>query len=117
MRQKKLASIADKTGQFDVAEKAYKAAVSLGKHSIHRSSSDFSGLARIYSKTNLNQAALKTLQEMREEYANDLEAELRAATLETEVYQHIGDESLSKQAYETAQKLCLKLGCHLGRSP
>ena len=47
---------------------------------------------------------------MREEYANDLEAELRAATLETEVYQHIGDESLSKQAYETAQKLCLKLG-------
>ncbi|MGR9115487.1 MAG: response regulator [Gammaproteobacteria bacterium] len=110
LRQKKLAFIADKTGQNEEAEKAYKAAVSLGKHSVHKSSSDFSGLAKIYSKTNACQAALKTLQEMREEYVNDPEAELRAATLETEVYHRIGDENSSKQAYEAAQKLSKKLG-------
>lgn len=110
LRQKKLAAIADKTGQLDVAEKAYKAAVNLGKHSVHKSPSDFSGLAKIYSKTNANQAALKTLLQMREEYINDPEAELRAATLETEVYHHLGDESSSKRAYEKARKLSEKLG-------
>ncbi|MGR9045104.1 MAG: tetratricopeptide repeat protein [Gammaproteobacteria bacterium] len=110
LRQKKLASIADKTGQLEVAEHAYKSAVSLGKYSVHKSSKDFLGLAKIYSKTNADQAALKTLKEMRSEYINDPEAELRAATLESEVYQKIGNESLSKQAYETAKKLSQQLG-------
>lgn len=105
LRQKKLASIADKTGQLEVAEHAYKSAVSLGKYSVHKSSKDFIGLAKIYSKTNADQAALKTLKEMRLEYINDPEAELRAATLESEVYQKIGNEALSKQAYETAKAL------------
>ncbi|GAB4267120.1 MAG: response regulator [Methylomicrobium sp.] len=110
LRQKKLAVLADKTGHLEVAEKAYRSAVNLGKNSVYRSSGDFSGLAKVYSKVNNSQAALKTLKDMREEYINDPEAELRAVTLETEVYQQIGDEALSQHAYETAQQLCQKLG-------
>lgn len=110
LRQKKLATIADKTGHLEIAEKAYRSVVNLGRNSVHKSSGDFSGLAKVYSKVNNSQAALKTLKDMREQYINDLEAELRAVTVETEVYQQIGDESLSQQAYEAARQLCQKLG-------
>ena len=113
LRQKKLAAVADKNGRFDVAEKAYKAAVNLGQYSIHKSSGDFSGLARIYAKTNAHQAALKTLKDMRERFNNDAESELRAATLETELYRTIGDAARSRQAYETAKALCQKLDDHI----
>lgn len=110
LRHKKLATLADKTGHLEIAEKAYRSAVNLGKNSVHKSSGDFSGLAKVYSKTNNSAAALNTLKDMRKQYVNDPEAELRAAALETEVYQQIGDEEMSEQAYRTAQELCEKLG-------
>ncbi|MDD1622995.1 MAG: response regulator [Methylococcaceae bacterium] len=98
LRQKKLAVTADRNGNLDVAEKAYKATVNLGKNSIYKSCDDFAGLAKLYSKTNANEEALKTLKAMRTEYANSAEAELRAATVETEVYKKLGNEKAAEQA-------------------
>ncbi len=100
LRQKKLAVTADRNGNLDVAEKAYKATVNLGKNSIYKSCDDFAGLAKLYSKTNANDEALKTLKAMRNEYANSAEAELRAATVETEVYKKMGNEEASEQALQ-----------------
>lgn len=110
LRHKKLASLADKTGDLEIAEKAYRSAVMLGRNSVHKSSGDFSGLAKVYSKADNSEAALMTLKELRKQYVNDPEAELRAATLEADLYQKIGEDDLSEQAYRTAQDLCENLG-------
>lgn len=100
LRQKKLAVTADRNGNLDVAEKAYRATVNLGKNSVHKSCSDFAGLAKLYSKTNANDEALKTLKAMRLEYGSSMEAELRAATLETELYKKLGNEEASEEALQ-----------------
>jgi len=104
-RQKKLAETADRNGSNAVAEMAYKATVDLSKHSIYKSCSDFSKLAKLYCKTNSPTEALKTLQDMRQEYINSPEAELRAATLETDLHKSLGHEEMSKQAFETVMAL------------
>ncbi|AMK75121.1 MULTISPECIES: tetratricopeptide repeat-containing response regulator [Methylomonas] len=110
LRQKKLAEAADKNGNLETAEKAYKSVVKLGKHSVHRSCSDFSGLAKLYAKTNAAEDALKTLEEMRKEYANHPEAELRASTVEADVYKTLGNEELSQKALLKAVDICSRLG-------
>lgn len=110
LRQKKLAESADKNNNMEVAEQAYKDVVKLGKHSIHKSSSDYSGLAKLYSRTDAGKQALKVLDDMRQEYTNSSEAELRAATLESELYKQLGDDKLSQQAFEKGQGLSESLG-------
>ena len=101
LRQKKLAETADKNGNVEVAEKAYKATVSLGKYSVYKSCSDFTHLAKLYCKTNASDQALQTLAQMRQEFPNDTEAELRATTLETGLY-HAADNP--EQAELSLQK-------------
>jgi DNA-binding NarL/FixJ family response regulator/Tfp pilus assembly protein PilF len=109
LRQQKLATMANMNGELTIAEKAYKTAIDLGKNSVHHSSGDFAGLAKIYSKTDAK-SALKTLKDMRSLYFGNPEAELRAALLETEVFHQLADEESSVQAYQLAQKLSLELG-------
>lgn len=65
LRQQRLATLAEKTENIEVAKKAYKAAVNLGKHSVHGSSNDFSGLAKAHLKSNSPNDALKALNEMK----------------------------------------------------
>ena len=107
LRQKKLASVADKNGDLQVAENAFKSVIALGKHSVHKSCSDFVGLAKVYVKKNAGGDALTTLQNMRSQFEHSPEAELMAATLETEVYQNQGlkdsaDQALQKMLRYTA---------------
>lgn len=110
LRQKKLAETADKIGNVDVAEKAYKAAVALGKHSIYGVCSDFTNLAKFYTKTHATEEALKTLAQMRKEYLNDPEAELRATTLEAELHQQSGDAEKAGLCMQKALALHRQLG-------
>jgi len=110
LRQKKLAALADKTENLELAEKAYKTAVKLGKNSVHKSPSDYSGLARIYVKTNAPHEALQTLEELHQQFANEPEAELRAAIIETEVFQKLGDDTLALQAFDKARQLNEQFG-------
>lgn len=102
LRQKKLAALADKTDNLTVAKKAYTAIIKLGKNSIHRSSSDYSGLANVYLKSNAASEALKVLYELNQQFHNDPEAKLRAALLETEIHQVKGNKALAQQAYGKA---------------
>ncbi len=104
-RQKKLAELTHRIGKLDVAEQAYLATLELGKHSVHKSPSDFSGLAKVYSKTNKNNQALKLLDNMRMQFPHNPEAELRAATLETEVFKKVGDNQMSVKAFEKTMEL------------
>ncbi len=105
LRQKKLASLADKTENLPVAKKAYTATIKLGKNSIHGSPGDYSGLANVYLKSNAANEALKILYELNQQFHNDPEAKLRAALLETAIHQAKGNKELTKQAYEKVFKL------------
>ncbi len=108
-RQKKLAILAEKTDNLDIAEKAYLAVTRLGKHSIHKSPGDFTRLANIYSKNNKTTEALKTLGSMRKQFDKTPEVELRAALVKTVVYQKTGDKKLSQHAFQEVITLHNKL--------
>ena len=115
LRQKKLASLADKTENLPVAKKAYTATIKLGKNSIHRSSGDYSGLANVYLKNNAANEALKILYELNQQFHNDPEAKLRAALLETQIHQAKGNKALAQQAYDKAFKLNEQFNKQLSR--
>lgn len=100
VRQKKLAQTADKNGNADVAEKAYKATVKLGKYSVYKSCGDFTNLAKLYSKTEDSEKAFSTLKAMRREFPNNPEAELRATTLEVELHKNAGNEEMADKSLE-----------------
>lgn len=108
-RQKKLALMADKTGNIEIAEKAYKIVTELAQYSVHKSPSDFSGLAKVYSKLHKEKEALQLLDDMRHHFSGDPEAELRISTLESEIYQNIGESQLSGQAFQKTQSLYSQL--------
>ena len=115
LRQKKLALLADKTENLIVAKKAYTATIKLGKNSIHRSSSDYSGLANVYLKSNAPNEALKIVYELNQQFHNDPEARLRAALLETEIYQAKGNKALAQQAYGKTFNLSEQFNKQLSR--
>jgi CheY-like chemotaxis protein len=99
LRQKKLATLADKTQNLAIAKKAYAAAIKLGKNSIHGSSADYSGLANAHLKSNAANEALKILYELNQQSQNDHETKLRAALLEIEIHQVKDNKALAQQAY------------------
>lgn len=105
LRQQKLGALADKSGNLDGAKRAYKTAVDLGKYSVHKSSNDFSSLAKIYSKTNDSKHALKILAEMRTAFMQDPEAELRAAVMEAELYTEQKNQAMAMEALGKIHKL------------
>ncbi|MBL6986518.1 MAG: response regulator [Methylobacter sp.] len=115
LRQKKLAILADRIENFPVAKKAYTATIKLGKNSIHRSSSDYSGLANVYLKSNAANEALKVLYELNQQFNNDPEAKIRAALLETEIHQAKGNKALAQQAYGKTFKLNEQLNRQLSK--
>jgi len=110
LRQKKLATTAEKNGNVELAEKAYKATLNFGKHSVHKSCADFTNLAKLYVKSKDSTQVLHTLKEMRREYPNNTEAEVRAATLEVELHKNAGNEEAANQCLQKALLLSQELG-------
>lgn len=115
LRQRRLALLADKTENIDTSKKAYKAAISLGRHSVYGSSSDFSGLAKAYLKSNSAGDALKVLNEMNKYFFNDPDSRLRAAILEIEIQKAENYGVITQKPYEKAFKLNEQFGKQLSR--
>ena len=105
LRQKKLALLANKTNNIEAAKRAYIATIELGKNSVHRSSSDYSGLANVYLKSDSANKALEIVYKMNLQFQNDPEAKLRGALLEAEIYKGKGNQTLAQRAYGNALKL------------
>lgn len=115
LRQQRLASLADKIENIEVAKKAYKAAVNLGKHSVYGSSNDFSGLAKVHLKSNSAGDALKILNEMNKSFFNDPDSRLRAAILEIEIQKAKNNGVVAQKPYEKAFKLHEQFGKQISR--
>jgi tetratricopeptide (TPR) repeat protein len=115
LRQQRLALLADKTENNESAKKAYKAAINLGKYSVYGSSSDFSGLAKVYLKSNLTDDALKVLKDMNKLFLNDPDSRVRAAILEVDIEKSKKNGNVSKKPYEKAFKLYEQFGSQISR--
>jgi len=106
LRQKALGEVSFINEDFDVAEKAFKTVVRDGRNSIHRSPSDFGGLAKVYVKKDAGKNALKVLQDMKQEYKNAAGKELLTVTLvEGVVHQDLGNSQESDAALDKAVAL------------
>jgi len=104
LRQRKLASIANKTGSLDIAENACKSAIKLGKYSVHKDSNDFSSLAKVLQKANKSEDARAILQTMCKEFPNDPNTELRAAINESEISLALGETEKATESFEKAKQ-------------
>lgn len=105
LRQQKLASVAETAGNVEVASKAYRAAIELGKHSIYKTSIDYAGLAKLYNENDASSDALRIIALLREEFINDPESELRATILETAVFHTMENTDSAEQAFQRAKIL------------
>ncbi len=106
--QKKLAHMALQQQNYRLAEKAYQSVVQLGKHSIHKTAADYSGLAKTHLKNLNKKQVLKTLEQMRNQFPENPEAEIRANALKSELFHHFGETEKSAQAYDKLQQLAKK---------
>ena len=106
LRQKALGEISYLNEDYDVAEKAYKTTVREGKNSIHRSPSDFGGLAKVYVKKDAGKSAVKVLSDMKQEYKSATGKELlETMVVEGVVQQDLGNTQASEAALEKAVAL------------
>ena len=105
LRQQKLAGVAENNGNNEVASAAYLAALELGKNSIHKSSGDYSGLAKLHHNNNETEQALAVINVMREEFNNDTESELRAALIENSIFQKKQDAEQVEQSFQRTKIL------------
>ncbi|MBZ0093170.1 MAG: response regulator [Sulfuricellaceae bacterium] len=102
MRQRTLGEIAQKRGDLDVAEKAFRKTLVLGEHSVLKTHHAYLGLAKICSDKNNPAEALKILSSVQKEF-DSAETTLQAKVAEGMVYRKSGDlVNAKKVAQEVA---------------
>jgi len=105
VRQKSLADVAYKNGALDLAQTSYEKAIKLGKHSVHKSSGTYAGLAKVLTSKDDPAEALKVLNSVREEFKDDPEAALQTAVIEGMAYQQMGQTTKADAALAKAKEL------------
>ena len=104
-RQKALAEVAVKNEDFEIAEKAYRKTVMLGKESIYRDPGDYAELAKVLTINKSGQEALKVLNTAKKEFQNDKSANLKIALAEGDVMRELERQKESEDAYARAVEI------------
>ena len=104
-RQKNLADAAYKNGQLDLAQTSYEKAIKLNEFSVHKSSSTYSGLAKVLTAKDYPELALKVLGRSRGEFKDDPEAALQTAVIEGMAYQKMAQPDKAAAALAIAGEL------------
>ncbi|VAW87692.1 Chemotaxis regulator - transmits chemoreceptor signals to flagellar motor components CheY [hydrothermal vent metagenome] len=108
LRQKHLARIAYDNNNFDVAEKAYKRIIKIGKGSVHKTADDYVGLAKVYLAKKDSKNALRILANLKEDYKHNKQALLQGLVTESDVYSNTGEGAQASQALDAATALVKK---------
>jgi CheY-like chemotaxis protein/cytochrome c-type biogenesis protein CcmH/NrfG len=103
-RQMSLGDVAMSNQDYDVAERAFRKAVSLGRHSVHRTAENYIKQARAMSHGS-GRDALKVIKGLRKDFPKDKEAHLRAALTESELLRHGGHQAEAVAAFSEALSL------------
>jgi len=105
LRQRALADLADRNKDYEVTEKACKAAIRVGKGSVLRLPSDYTGLARVLVKNDSAKDALKIVESIKYEFRDNPLAELEAAVAGSNVLTALGHDEKSREALDKAVDL------------
>ncbi len=105
LRQKKLGLTAYRNQHIDRAEKALKNVLALSKNSVHKSSQDYASLAKVYQESKKTPEAFALLQDLRQEFLYDAEAELRALLLESEIHLSQNETKPAREKLDQALKI------------
>ena len=108
VRQRALAEIAEENDDYSTAERARKRAVSVGRGSVLRESSDYSSLARAQIKIQATNEAMKTVGSMESEFEGDLQAKIEASVTLCSIYEAAGDKKSSVETLEKSLQLAKK---------
>lgn len=84
-RQKTLGDIAQKLGDLDLAEKAFRKTITLSEHSILKAPSAYIGLAKVYTQKNNSAEAMRVLGEVQKTF-DSVESTIHAKVIEGMVY-------------------------------
>jgi CheY-like chemotaxis protein len=104
-RQKALARIAMQNGDLKVAERAYRRTISIGKESIYKEAGDYTGLAKVLSRKQATNEALKVLANGRQEFNQQKVANLELSLAEGDVFRENGRGHESEDAYKRELEL------------
>lgn len=105
LRQKVLGDIAHRNRDYESAEKSYKSAINLGRHSYLKDPSHYTGLAKVLVDKDAPNEALNVIANVRKEFKDRPEASLQASVAEGVVYKRMNREEDAKKAIEEAGKL------------
>lgn len=114
LRQKALAEVALANSDLATAEKSFKHVVREGKNSVHRSPSEFGGLAKVYLKKAAPGEAEKIIAAMAGEFQKSGgTAQLQSAVIQSLVYKETGKTEESEKALEQVMSLYAQNPAHL----
>ncbi|RJR16115.1 MAG: response regulator [Nitrospiraceae bacterium] len=114
LRHQTIGDISYKIDDYDTAEKAFKSAITIGKHSCFKSPSYYTGLARTMIKKDSSDEALTVLGSARNEFKANREALFQTVAMQGVVYKELNREEEAKKAIHEATRLLEKLS---GRIP
>lgn len=114
LRHQTIGDISYKIDDYDTAEKAFKSAITIGKHSCFKSPSYYTGLARTMIKKDSSGEALSVLGSARNEFKANREALFQTVAMQGVVYKELNREEEAKKAIHEATRLLEKLS---GRIP
>lgn len=107
IRQKSLGEIAQKRGDLETAENAYRKTIKLGEFSVHKTPVAYLGLAKICSDKDNHAEALQILKNVHKEFESP-ETKLHAKVVEGMVYRKSGDfvgaGKISKEVADLVQQ-------------
>jgi len=110
LRQQALGGLALKNKAHDVAEKAFRQAVILGRHSVYRNVTSYTGLAESKSLLNKNREALEVISQIDTVFDRKEDAALFARVGESKVRQRMGDTDGAQVQLNAALELYQRLG-------
>ncbi len=115
LRQTELGRLATKNKQWDVAYKALRKAVALGRNSCFKLPQNYINLAKSLQvkvakgghreKALALAEAIKALKDAKEQYPADAEVQIRASLTEAETYKNAGNTDNAKKAFQMAVKV------------
>lgn len=104
-RQKLLGEISHIRGDLDVAEKAYRMTVKLGKYSCFKEPSDYTGLSKVMLDKGDPREALRALKEAKGQFGHDNSANFQTKIVEAIIHKKLGHPEDAAAAYKEASAL------------
>lgn len=114
LRQQALGDLAVKNNDLEIAERAYRKAVTLGRDSVYKAPNHYTKLAKVLSKGGAGRDAIKTLDAARKEFRGDQNAMLETTLAEGLVLKEQNRENDANSAFEEASKLFDSVGAAAG---